>query len=456
MEAVPGVTITTSINEARIAEVLGVGDVEQSLALIVERGIKPETMEALQMKAMLCMRQRKFDEAKKVLERLLREFPGNALTMKMMGDWSYLNTEFRKAQNWYGRALEKKPNDANIVHDYAVAVAGQGHLEEAIPEFRRAIELAPQRPDFKHHLAIMLCLAGHEKEGWKMMEHRLGVPGVCGAFPRPEDYWTGQNIEGKTLVVRTEQGFGDTIMFLRYLDPIRRLKPKKVYVFCQPEMVTFVKANWPWTHAWQHKAPPPMDFDYHVNVMSLPRIFPEGHYAPKKKKETGKGIGFNWFGSPTHKADHLRSIPINRFLDLAAEYTQDTWYCLGYGFFDKHPPNVDYLVTRCVDWQETIEAIRGLRLVVTVDTAIAHAAGFAGVPCWLLLPYVPDFRWGMTGDTTKWYQSLKLYRQPKLFDWDSVFGRIKDDLTTLLSSPEDKAPSAQAVSGRKRTAAAAP
>jgi ADP-heptose:LPS heptosyltransferase len=180
-----------------------------------------------------------------------------------------------------------------------------------------------------------------------------------------------------------------------------------------------------------------MDFDYHVNLMCFPRLCGLDVPAPQAKKERGKGVGVCWFGSPTHKADKLRSVPIERFAPLA-EAIDDTLLSLGWGFFwklennvavgDNKPDFVEYCLNERQDWLQTAEFVKGLELVITVDTAIAHLAGFLGVECWLLLPYVPDFRWGMKGETTPWYHSMRLYRQPKLMDWDSVFERVRSDL----------------------------
>jgi hypothetical protein len=321
-----------------------------------------------------------------------------------------------------------------VVHDYAVAEASQGRLEAAIRNFREACELAPGRADFKHHLAIMLVLAGHEAEGWKLMDARLHCPGVTGVFPEPEKYWAGQHLKGKSIVLRTEQGFGDTIHFLRYLKPILEMRPRKVYVYCQPEMVGFVREFHPEVEPWQHKAPPPLDFDYHVNLMSLPQHWPGNYFCVPSKPvaPSADGIAICWFGSPTHKADHLRTVGIDRFVDLMDRHKSKRWLCGGYGLFDKKPQRIEYFIHQCRDWGETArEFQKQVKLIITVDTAIAHLGGFLGIPTWVLLPYVPDFRWGLKGERTPWYASLKLYRQPKLFDWDSVMERVHKDLKAL-------------------------
>ncbi len=420
----------TAINEARASEILSKGDVEDALRQILTHGIDPASAEAKRMMVMMHMRTKKMDEAKKLLDQLYIDVP-DGLTFKMLGDWHFLVNDFQKSQNWYGRALSKIPNHPDIVHDYAVATVSMGKVDQGIQDFRKACELAPTRMDFKHHLAIMLVLGGYEKEGWEMMEYRMNVPGVVGAFPRPEAYWKGENLAGKTIVLRTEQGFGDTIMFMRYASLIHDQRPKKIYAFCQPAMTRFIEHYYPYVEAWNTTVPPPQDFDYHINLMSLPNVFKDRHIIAPAVPPQGDGIAVCWFGSPTHKADHLRTVGFERFMALMDEFPKERWLCGAYGFFDNKPDNIAYFLHRAKDWLDSAQILRKeVKLVITVDTAIAHLAGFLGIPVWLLLPKVPDFRWGMHGEQ-KWYESIRTYRCGKVLDWDPVFERVRADLKEL-------------------------
>lgn len=425
--AAPDITF----NENRASEILSRGQIEDALMQILEGGIDAHSPASRRMLAMCHMRAKRMDQARVIIDAEHRRFPGDPLLLKMLGDWHFLVSDFTRAEHFYARALTKVGDHPDIVHDHAVAVASQGRIEDALVDFRRACALNPEKPDFKHHLAIMLVLAGQEDEGWPLMEARMGVPGVTGNFPRPEAYWKGEPLEGKTLVLRSEQGFGDTFMCLRYLEPILAQKPKKVYFYCQPEMVDFLASYAPGVEPWQNKAPPPMDFDYHVNLMSLPALYPGQYFKVPAVEPAGDGIGISWFGSPTHKADHLRTVPFERFLPMIEARKDLRWLCAQYGFFNQKPPNVEYFVERARGWKESADQFKKhLRLLISVDTASAHLAGFLGIPCWLLLPYVPDFRWGMSGEQ-KWYASVKLYRQEKLMSWDRVFEQVNEDIKKL-------------------------
>ena len=406
---------------------LATGDIEQSLRICLEYGCSPFTGTALQMRAMLELRKAQFKEAEKFIETAIRMKPDH-ISYKIAADAAFLQCRYDEAEKHYRKTLEINPQMHESWHDLGVAVVSQGRPHESLSYFAKAIELQPNRADYNHHLSLMLLLDGQEAAGWDRMQWRLHVQGVCGSFPNPEKYWKGEPLEGKTISLRTEQGWGDTIMFASYI-PWLAQQAKKVYVFCQRPMVNWIEHFYPMVEVWPNDAPPPLDFDYHVNIMCLLRLTPfeQAYKVPKAQGRRGDGIGINWFGSPTHKADHLRSVPVERFEPVAIAAEQHL-YCLGYGRFENKPPFVQYLIDGCKDWLETSHIVKDLDLIVTVDTAIAHLGGYLGIETWLLLPYVPDFRWGMKGERTKWYESVKIYRQPKLFDWDSVFKRVADDV----------------------------
>lgn len=427
----------TKLAESGVLQSLAAGDVDESFRLVLENGVSPFSVSAIQMRSMLKLRKGAWGEAEGMIATAL-SMREDAIGWKMRGDAHFLQNRFPEAEAAYRKALELKPDNPEILHDLGVSIVSQGRAEECLQYFKRAIDLAPQRADFHHHFAIMLLLAGQEKAGWDEMQWRLNVPGVCGSFPYPAKYWKGEDLAGKTIVVRAEQGWGDTIMFARYF-PWFVEHAKKVYFFGQRAMCPLIEHYYPAVVVWPNDVPVPLDFDYHVNIMCLPRLIGDVP-APKAHSETGqrgRGIGVCWFGSPTHKADHLRSVPIEMF-GRFADIVDDKLYSLGYGYFwhlengvavgENKPDFIEYCITDKQDWYETARFVATLDLVITVDTAIAHLAGFLGVDTWLLLPFTPDFRWAGTGERTKWYPSMKLYRQTKLFEWEPVFERVADDL----------------------------
>jgi hypothetical protein len=422
------------LEQAGVTGFLAKGDVEESFRLVLENGVSPFSVSAIQMRGMLLLRKGMWSEAEASIATAL-SMREDMIGWKMRGDAHFLQNRYAEAEAAYRKTLELSPDSPEVLHDLGVAIVSQGRTRDCLQYFQRAIAKAPNRADFHHHFAIMLLLDGQEKAGWDEMQWRLNVPGVTGSFPYPERYWKGEDLAGKTIVIRSEQGWGDTILFMRYF-PWLTARAAKVYFYGQRAILSLVKRYYPDVVVWPHDSPVPPDFDYHLNIMCLPRLIGDVP-APEAKKERGKGVGVCWFGSPTHKADHLRSVPIEMF-GRFADAADEKLYSLGYGYFwkmnngiavgENKPDFLEYCITDKHDWLETAEFVQNLDLVITVDTAIAHLAGFLGVETWLLLPYVPDFRWGMTGERTKWYPSMKLYRQPKLFDWESVFTKAEQDL----------------------------
>ncbi len=426
-------THTVTISEQRIAEILSRGDVETALEQILEVGIHRWSPSAMSMRAMTQLRRARFQNAEMTIKQLISSNPKDPMGYKMLGDCNYLQCRYTEAELCYGRAASMAPSPETI-HDLGVAIVSQWRVEECLPHFREASRLAPEKAEFKHHLAIMLVLGGHLEEGWEMMKHRIDYPGTVSTFPNPEKYWDGGDLTGKTICVRSEQGWGDTIMFARYLPALFEKGAKKVYFWCQRQMVEFVRHFYPEVIPWPNDVPPPIDWDCHMSIMCFPRFFPGQFFTEKANPEpSGTGVGICWFGSPTHKADHLRSVQIERF-EKVAQIAGGKLKCLGYGRFEKKPEWMEYYIDHCWNWKESADQMEKLDLVITVDTAVAHLAGFIGKECWLLLPYVPDFRWGMTGERTVWYDSVKLYRQPSLHDWDSVFARVENDLRDRFSA----------------------
>lgn len=429
-------TSTVSISEPRLAAMLGANQVEDVLSEILMRGEAPKGLQARQMQAMMLLRHRKLDEAEKMIEDLCRRSQ-DQLSYKMSGDVKFLKCDYEGAEKWYLKVLEKDPTNADVLHDAGVAIVSQGRIEESYPYFRRAIAYNPQNAQFKHHLSIMLLLGGHDVEGWNMMEERMNVPGVTGTYPFPERYWRGQSVKGKHIVLRTEQGFGDTIQFMRYAKRIHEMGAAKITAYCQPAMWQYIEKRYPYVTGCPNVTPPPLDVDYHVNLMSLGLRF-LGDYCTEPATEDPErdGIGVCWFGSPTHLADHLRTVALENFQKLQEKFPGEKWVIAAYGRFDKEmPPGFSYYIDDCRDWHETAQKIKKLKLVITVDTAIGHMAASLGVPTWILTSYVPDFRWRFNGGMmTPWYESMRLYRQPKLFDWQSVFDRVETDLAEFLAN----------------------
>jgi hypothetical protein len=241
-------------------------------------------------------------------------------------------------------------------------------------------------------------------------------------------------LTGHTLLLHKEQGIGDTIQFLRYLPLIKALGNPKIHMVVQPELVTLIKRQGLVDEVVPLGAEG-LAYTTWVGMMDLPAIFPwpppgEPYLTAKPELvekwcdrlyEDVLNVGIKWSGNPGHARDKERSIP-QRLLQLLFDQPNVHCYSLQTKF-DK-PPNLD-----CGNWgiefdlssmEDAAAACCALDLIITVDTSLAHLAGAIGCKVWNLLQFSPDYRWMLDRSDSPWYPTMRLFRQPKLGDWESV------------------------------------
>lgn len=262
-----------------------------------------------------------------------------------------------------------------------------------------------------------LAEAGRYAEAWPYYEARRRHPSFRTVLPKA-DYpeWTGQDVSGRKVLVVAEQGFGDQLMFGRYLSALSA-RGAQVEILCNPFFLArlFETLGYICRPFYVDRPAPPAD--YWVQFCSLPYRLGSAEIPPPRYFDIplseGGGVGVVTSGSPDHWNDAQRSMPAH----LAARL---------------HAFGRDLLpsATGARDFLETAEIVAGLDLVVTVDTAMAHLAGAIGKPCWVMLPFHGlDWRWG-DGVRSPWYPDMRLFRQPALGDWESVIAAV----TTALQA----------------------
>jgi Flp pilus assembly protein TadD len=348
------------------------------------------------------------------------------------------------AEAAYRRALALNPDHVEAQNNLGLALQIQGRLDEAMAHFDRALALAPDFPSAHSNRAQLRLLHGDFREGWPEYEWRWRLPGV--RLPPVEvPAWDGSELAGRTILLRAEQGFGDTIQFVRFA-PILRRAGATVIVECRPQLVQLL-ATMRDVHAVVPRGAPLPPCDFQIPVASLPGALgvfdlagipaevPYLAAAPARRdawrdwlaQHEGLKVGICWRGSPGHPQDCHRSIPPEHFAGLAA-VPGIQLVSLQAG---ERPRGIPGLLEPAADplrnplpFEESAALIAALDLVVTCDTVIAHLAAALGKPVWIALPLVPDWRWLLGRDDSPWYPTARLFRQTRLDDWEEVFERI--------------------------------
>ena len=322
------------------------------------------------------------------------------------------------------------------------------------PEVRRlwtAIALA--LPPFESTLeqAVVHLVCGDFETGWALMEHRLDQPGfITPVRAYREPRWDGAPFPGRTLLLHWEQGFGDTLMFIRYA-AAAKARGGRVVVLAPAPLVRLL-ATAPGVDEVVGPQDPLPAFELQCSLFSLPHLFgtrldtvpapipylaaPEradpGLEAILARPGPGRKVGLVWAGNPENRNDGLRSIPLD-LLGALADVPGVAWH--SFQFEAATMPSLPGLVEfgpLLKGFSSTAYALRHMDLVITVDTVVAHLAGALGIPTFLLLSHTHDWRWMLDRADSPWYPTLRLYRQPVPGDWDAVVQQILLD----LSNPE--------------------
>jgi Flp pilus assembly protein TadD len=353
-------------------------------------------------------------------------------------------------------AIRMRPDNANAHANLGVALRRLGRLEGAMASLREAIRLEPGHINARTGLAMTLLSLGRLAEGFAEYEHRLA--------PRPAHIpgppaWRGETLEGRTILLHAEQGIGDTIQFVRYLPEIARRGAGRV-LLAAPPLFARLLAGLPYLDALVHpEEREKLRAHVHCALLSLPhalgttietipapvpylRAEPAAllRWRERLGGIPGPRIGVVWAGNPKHHNDRNRSIPPELLAPLL-RVQGVSWLSLQLGANAARPADLARqgtlldLAPELTDLAETAAAIMHLDLVVAVDTAVAHLAGALGRPTWVMLPFVPDWRWLLGREDSPWYPTMRLFRQRCAGDWDGVVARVAAALEARAKQP---------------------
>ena len=334
-------------------------------------------------------------------------------------------------------------------------------LEDAagsIAAYRAAVAAEPGMVEAHVNLGMQLLLTGAFAEGWEHYEWRLRYPEYSGAdLAARAEPWDGGALDGRTILLEAEQGFGDAIQFLRYA-PMVSAHGGRVLVRCAPELVALA-AHVPGVAGAVARGETLPPFDLWCPLPSLPRLFgtalqtipdrvPYLFADPAKlqrwKRRIGDGaeacrVGLVWASQSGHRTAPAKSIPLALLAPLGG-IDGIRFYGLQKGeaaLEARHAPaslRIDDLSMELADFSDTAAAVANLDLVISVDTAVAHLAGAMGVPVWTLLKFAPDWRWLLGREDCPWYPSMRLRRQAVPGDWSPVIAALATALPAFAGA----------------------
>ena len=366
------------------------------------------------------------------------------------------------AKEAFQQCLDLDPRAA-MVHNNLGQLALQSHEpSDALAHFEKTTKLNPDFVDAEFNKFVALCHADRIKSAFRFAEcrfdHRRKVP-VARSYGGGLPVWGGESLAGKTIIVHAEQGLGDSLMFLRHVDRLTQMGGTVILIVQQP-LVAIVRANWPHLEVFStgdtEECRNEIRADCQIPLMSLPLHLgadkdsltvsaaylgvPEDvqyRWRHRFNQTSRLRVGFTFKGSADHTNDANRSIPYEIFISALPEGPE--YHFLG---IDLERREQDLIASRkdilthhetIGDFCDTAAIVASMDMVICVDTSVAHLAGALGIPTSVLLSHTPDWRWGLTGDATFWYPSVRLLRQPEFGDWHSVLARIP----TLLAVTSD-------------------
>ena len=354
----------------------------------------------------------------------------------------------------FKHALELNPNNNEIINNTSNIFKYLGKLDDAYKMLEQGLNIDPDNSKLHWNLSILYLIQGNFEKGFQEYEWRWineEVSRISGKRDFKEPLWLGDHaLSGKTILLYSEQGLGDTIQFGRYVPLFAHLDCKVILETQAPLLPLF--EHMPGVHQLVARGNPLPIFDYQCPLMSLPLAFGttletippiqpiivdaekimqwQLRLGPKIKPR----VGLVWSGGTTHKDDRRRSILLKDYLSYCTddfEYFSLQKEVRENDIEDLLNSSIRHFEDDLHDFSDTAALINEMDLIICVDTSVAHLAASLNKPTLILIPYAPDWRWMLNRDDTPWYPTVKLYRQTILGDWQPTLHNLFKDLTEI-------------------------
>jgi tetratricopeptide (TPR) repeat protein len=355
-------------------------------------------------------------------------------------------------------ALKLKPDYAEAYNNLGLSRKSLGDLNQAAALFSQALRIKPDLAEAHWNRSFTYLLQGNFDDGWKDYDWRFRLEKWTTIYPfrLSKPRWDGKPAPDQRILIHDEQGLGDTIQFVRYLPLARPLCGRLIFE-TRDSLIPLLR-GFPGIDELIGRSAdgiPAADFDLHMPLLRLPGLFRTTSktipsrvpylFAPQEKIDLWKNrlagdglkVGLVWAGRPQHANDRNRSCLIAHFHRIIAiRPIQFVGLQKGRAAaqIDDLPLQLRFrnFGGELEDFTDTAGLLHNLDLVISVDTAVAHLAGALGKPVWVLLPFIPDWRWMMNRQDSPWYPTMKLFRQKRFGDWANVIETVTEELNKLL------------------------
>ncbi len=422
--------------------------------------LKPDFAEPYSNRGVALKELKQFDAAVASYDKAIALKPDFAEAYLNRGVALHEFQQFDAAVASYDKAINLKPDYTEAYSNRGNALKELKQFDAAVASYDKAIALKPDFAEAYWNKSLLLLLIGEFVKGFNLYEWRWNENDTFKLkrnFSQP--LWLGsESLLGKTVLIHSEQGLGDTIQFCRYAKMVSDLGANVIFEVQKP-LLRLLK-DLPGVSTLIAKGEPQPEVDFHCPLLSLPLVFKTDlnsipsatsyleveveriAYWRDRIKGEGLKIGIAWQGSQATKIDIGRSFELKLFRNIAALLNVQL-ISLQKGYGSEQLNNMPQGM-QVQDLGEELDAegafldssavMMNLDLVITCDTALAHLAGALGIKTWVALKYVPDWRWMLDRQDSPWYPSVTLYRQQRIDDWEPVFAQMQMDLIKI----EDK------------------
>jgi len=420
---------------------------------------RPTMVEPMVNLASLLQSRQQKEEAISLYKEVLRLQPGMPEALLNLSTLEYEDgADPEQTRQRFLQVLERLPDHGETLNNLANVHMNLNQLDEAETYVRRRLAIPPESSSAHGTAAALFMLDGQWEEGWQHFEWRWlrdGLPVPLRDFGKPE--WRGEDISGKTILIHHEQGLGDSIQFVRFVQQVQE-RAGQVILEVPANLLALYGQSIQGVTLATYDEPLP-SFDVHIAMMSLPLVLgvtvdkvpapiPYLHADPARVEkwrdripQGGLRIGIVWQGKPGTGVDKGRSYTLDQLAPVA-RVPGVTLISLqkGYGLdqLDRMPDGMK-VETLGPDFDEgpgafldTAAVMQHLDLIISSDTSVAHLAGALGCPVWVPLKFSPDWRWMVERADSPWYpQTMRLFRQSTPGDWAGVFERLAAEVTAL-------------------------